>query len=204
MRDHKADSRKYFDKLAPRYDAHYYGRHGRQQYERIVVAVKNWAFTSVLDVGCGTGRLLAQLKRPRARLAGADISPQMISEAKKRLGKNADLRVADSEKLPWKTERFDLVVTTDSLHHWPDPLQAFSEMRRVLRKGGHVVVADVTAPSILKQVSNWIAQFGKEGDVRVYSPAEIEQMLKEAGFAAIKRNHVSAMAVVVSAKVDKP
>jgi len=200
MRDFKADSREYFDKLAPHYDKHYYGRHGRQQYERVVAAAKGWKYSSVLDVGCGTGGLLAALKRPRAKLAGADISPQMIAEAKKRLEKTADLRVADSEKLPWKRGVFDLVVSTDSLHHWPNPLQAFSEMRRVIKKGGHVVVADVTAPPVLKQVGNWFARFGGEGDVRVYSAGELEVMLREVGFVDIRREHRSFMAVVVSGR----
>jgi len=203
MKDHKAESRKYFDELAPRYDGHYYGRHGRQQYERVVAVAKNWKFSSILDVGCGTGALLALLKRPRVKLAGADISSKMVAEARKRLGTSADVRVADSEKLPWKAGSFDLVVTTDSLHHWPRPLQAFAEMRRVLRKGGHVVVADVTAPPVLKQLSNWIAQFGKEGDVRVYSATELDLMLREVGFVDIRREHLSFMAVVVSATVGK-
>jgi ubiquinone/menaquinone biosynthesis C-methylase UbiE len=203
MRDFKTDSRRYFDALAPRYDSHYYGRHGRQQYQRVVAAAKGWKFSSVLDVGCGAGGLLALLKRPRLKLAGADISPNMIAEAEKRLSRSAELKVADSEKLPWKAGTFDLVVTTDSLHHWPNPLYAFSEMKRVLRRGGRVVVGDVTAPPVLKQLGNWIAKFGKEGDVRVYSAAELEMMLREVGFVDIKREHLSLMAIVVSAKVAK-
>ena len=203
MKDYKAESRMYFDELASRYESHYYGKHGRQQYKRVVGAARGWKFNSVLDIGCGTGALLALLKRPRVRLAGADISPKMIAAAEKRLGKIADLRVADSEKLPWKAGSFGLVVTTDSLHHWPRPLQAFAEMRRVLKKGGHVVVADVTAPLVLKRLSNWVARFGKEGDVAVYSVTELGQMLREVGFVDIKREHLSFMAVVVSAKVGK-
>jgi ubiquinone/menaquinone biosynthesis C-methylase UbiE len=100
MRDYKAASRNYFDRLAPHYDHHYYGTHGRQQYQRVVDVTRVWKFTSVLDVGCGTGGLLASLKRPKLKLAGADLSLGMIEEAKKRLGKTADLRVADSEALP--------------------------------------------------------------------------------------------------------
>ncbi|HUI70776.1 MAG TPA: methyltransferase domain-containing protein [Spirochaetia bacterium] len=203
MRDYKAESRAYFDKLASRYDQHYYGRHGREQYRRVSEVVRDWKFTSVLDVGCGTGGLLAVLKRPRVKLAGIDLSPHMIDEAKMRLGTAADMRVADSESLPWRAGSFDLVVSTDSLHHWPHPLQAFSEMKRVLKKGGHVVVADVTAPPLFKSLSNWIARFGKEGDVRVYSPAEVESMLREVGFFDVKREHVGPMAVVVSAAVRK-
>jgi hypothetical protein len=76
-------------------------------------------------------------------------------------------------------------------------------MKRVLRRGGRVVVGDVTAPPVLKQLGNWIAKFGKEGDVRVYSAAELEMMLREVGFVDIKREHLSLMAIVVSAKVAK-
>ena len=76
-------------------------------------------------------------------------------------------------------------------------------MRRVLRKGGHVVVADVTAPPVAKQLGNLMARFGKEGDVRVYSTAEVEVMLREVGFVDIKREHLSFMALVVSARVGK-
>jgi ubiquinone/menaquinone biosynthesis C-methylase UbiE len=200
-RDYKADSRNYFNRLAPRYDHHYYGSHGRQQYQRVVEVARAWRFTSVLDVGCGTGGLLALLKGPRLRLAGADLSPNMIKEAKKRLGKSADLRAADSEHLPWKAGTFDLVVTTDSIHHWPNPTRAFSEIRRVLQKGGHVVMADVYAPFLLRQVGNWVARFSREGDVKVYSGADFERMLARAGFSEIKRDHISFLAIVMHASV---
>lgn len=200
MRDFRADSRKFFNKLAPHYDRHYYGTHGRQQYQRVVNVARAWKFASVLDVGCGTGGLLASMKRPSLKRAGADLSPGMIEEAKKRLGKTADLRVADSERLPWRAGSFDLVVTTDSIHHWPNPKKAFSEIKRVLKKGGHVVIADVFAPAPVRQLGNWVAQFGKEGDVKVYSEAELKRMLGEAGFVEIKRDHLSFMAIVMHAK----
>jgi ubiquinone/menaquinone biosynthesis C-methylase UbiE len=202
MRDLKASSREFFNRLAPRYEQHYYGTHGRLQYQRVIEVVQAWKFASVLDVGCGTGGLLASLKRPRLKLAGVDLSPGMIAEAKKRLGKTADLRVADSARLPWKARTFDLVITTDSIHHWTEPTEAFTEIRRVLTKGGHVVIADVYAPAPLRQFGNWMARFGREGDVKVYSEAELTHMLREAGFAGIAREHLSFMAIVMSAKID--
>ena len=150
MKDYKAESRMYFDELASRYESHYYGKHGRQQYKRVVGAARGWKFNSVLDIGCGTGALLALLKRPRVRLAGADISPKMIAAAEKRLGKIADLRVADSEKLPWRAGSFGLVVTTDSLHHWPRPLQAFAEKEgRTRRRCGRYCTPRAQAPEQL-------------------------------------------------------
>ncbi len=201
MRDHKADSRVYFDELAPNYDRHYYGRHGRQQYQRVLAVASAWEYTSILDVGCGAGGLLSLMRRPRIRLAGADLSPGMIQEAKKRLEKATDLRVADAEHLPWKAGSFDLVVTTDSIHHWPNPTKAFAEIKRVLKKGGHLIIADVWAPSPFRHLGNVLARFSREGDVRVYSEDELTRLLKEAGFASIRRAHLSFMAIVMHAEV---
>ena len=79
------------------------------------------------------------------------------------MGKIADLKVADSAKLPWKAGNFDLVVTTDSFHHWPDPWKALLEAKRVLKKGGHLILADVWAPSPLRQLGNLLARFKQRG-----------------------------------------
>jgi ubiquinone/menaquinone biosynthesis C-methylase UbiE len=76
-------------------------------------------------------------------------------------------------------------------------------MRRVLKKDGYVVIADVWSPAPLRQLGNWAARFGKEGDVKVYSEAEFKQMLREVGFVETKRAHLSFMAIVMSAKVDR-
>ena len=200
MKDFLAESRKYFDKLAPRYERHYYGRHGRRQYERVTAVARAWKPASVLDVGCGTGGLLESLRRPKVKIAGADLSPVMIAEAKKRLGKIADLKVADSAKLPWKAGNFDLVVTTDSFHHWPDPWKALLEAKRVLKKGGHLILADVWAPSPLRQLGNLLARFSKEGDVKVYSKTEFARLLEDAGFVDVKLSHLSFSAIVLHAK----
>jgi ubiquinone/menaquinone biosynthesis C-methylase UbiE len=197
--DRKLESRATFDKLAPRYDRHYYGSHGRHQYQRVMSAAAGWSFGSVLDVGCGTGSLLALLKRENVALAGVDLSLGMITEAKKRLGEAADLRVADSEALPWAAGSFDLVVSTDSFHHYPDPLKALSEMKRVLKKGGHLVIADVWAPTPIRQLGNLLVGLGREGDVRVYSVGEFMTMLTQVGFAEATGVALTVSAIVVQA-----
>jgi len=199
MRDHKLESRAYFDTLASRYERHRYGTHGRRQYQRVLEAARGWRFTSVLDVGCGTGGLLALLRRPGATVAGIDLSPGMIQEARKRLGETEDLQVGEAGHLPWEARHFDLVVSTDSMHHWPDPGRALSEIERVTVKGGHVVIADVYAPAPLRWLGNLVAPFAGTGDVRVYSEAELARMLEAAGFSEIERVHLSFMAIVMSA-----
>ena len=94
---------------------------------------------SILDVGCGTGAATLFLARefPTARIRGVDISPAMISRAGAKIGLDPEGRVAfregDCSRLPWPDDSFDLLTAVNM------PL-FFSEMDRVLRPGGSVIV----------------------------------------------------------------
>ncbi len=183
MHDKRLESKRFFEKIAPCYDGHKYAALARSMHKRIAAGIAR--FTSVLDVGCGTGALLALLKGPGRRLAGADLSPKMIREAKKKLGRSVELKVADAEKLPWRTCSFDLVVCSLSFHHYPNPIKALAEMRRVLKRDGELVLGDPWAPFPLRQIINWSLRFGTKGDVRIYSKAELEAMAREMGFVEV-------------------
>ncbi len=93
----------------------------------------------VLDVGCGTGAGTLFLAReyPHARVRGVDISPKMISEANGKVGLDPEARVAfregDAAALPFPDEHFDLICQTNM------PV-FFSEVARVLRPGGFVII----------------------------------------------------------------
>jgi ubiquinone/menaquinone biosynthesis C-methylase UbiE len=101
----------------------------------------------VLDVGCGTGRLLRQARRccPTAELAGVDLAGQMVATAS--AATPASLAVGyvqgRAECLPFPHQVFDLIFTTLSLRHWTDPPAGIAEIGRVLTPGGVVVFADV-------------------------------------------------------------
>ena len=89
----------------------------------------------VLDIGCGTGWLLAELKRflPQAQLWGLDISLEMIRKARERF---ADVLAGDAVSLPFKDKALDLVLS-NAVYQWVADLDAaFKEARRVLRPGG--------------------------------------------------------------------
>ncbi len=90
----------------------------------------------VLDLGCGTGRMLPRLARiyPRAMFVAADIAAAMLARASDRpdLPRHCTLVCADAEHLPFADAAFDLVFSNLTLQWCPDPEQAFREARRVL------------------------------------------------------------------------
>lgn len=102
----------------------------------------------ILDAGCGSGPLLADLEKQGASVAGFDGSQAMIALARDRLGEEADLRVADlTQPLPYDTEAFDDALAVLVLHYFEDWSQPLAELRRVLKPGGRLVVV-VNHPAI--------------------------------------------------------
>lgn len=95
--------------------------------------------TRLLDVGCGTGELLADAAARGAAVAGADVAPAMAARAR-RAAPGADVRVADAEDLPWADGAFDVVAAVALLHLADDPGAAVAEAARVLAPGGLLAV----------------------------------------------------------------
>ncbi|WP_084780111.1 class I SAM-dependent methyltransferase [Planobispora rosea] len=102
----------------------------------------------ILDAGCGSGPLTAALRERGAAVTGIDASAGMLALARKRLGADADLHVADlNAPLPFADGAFDDVIASLVLHYLQDWGPALAEMRRVLRPGGRLI-ASVNHPFV--------------------------------------------------------
>lgn len=112
---------------------------------------------NLLDVGCGTGRLLERVAQrlPGIELAGVDASVEMVEVARR---KNPDARfeIARAERLPFAAGVFDAAATTISMHHWTDPPAGLHEVGRVLRPGGTLVVADFYKGGVYGRLRGWL------------------------------------------------
>ena len=99
----------------------------------------------ILDVGCGTGRLLqaASIRWPDAQLSGVDPAEHMVAEARS-LNPSGTFKVASAESLPLADQAMDLVLSSLSFHHWADQEKGLREIARVLRPGGWFCLADHT------------------------------------------------------------
>ena len=96
----------------------------------------------ILDAGCGSGPLAAELVARGADVTGFDGSPAMIDLARRRLGGTVPLTVHDlAEPLPYEDESFDVVVASLVLHYLEDWDAPLAEIRRVLRPGGRLVAS---------------------------------------------------------------
>ncbi|MBF6327723.1 class I SAM-dependent methyltransferase [Nocardia transvalensis] len=99
----------------------------------------------VLDVATGTAAAAAVAAQagPRTTIVGVDSSVEMLRQARAGGGGSAvRLVVALVEELPFAAGAFDLVMCTRALHHIQRPDIAVAEMARVVRPGGHLIVAD--------------------------------------------------------------
>jgi ubiquinone/menaquinone biosynthesis C-methylase UbiE len=106
---------------------------------------------NVLDVACGPGIVACEFARHAGHVNGIDITPAMIEQAEKRRREhnlvNLTWTVGDAVPLPYDDNTFSLVITRYSFHHLLSPEKALSEMIRVCRQGGRVMVADVAVES---------------------------------------------------------
>lgn len=109
----------------------------------------------VLDVCCGTGSLTLTAQSyagPGGKVYGIDAAPEMIEVAKKKASRSGLEVVFDVgliEKLSFPDATFDVVISRLAIHHLPDDLKrkGFMEILRVLKPGGHLLIADFNPPT---------------------------------------------------------
>jgi demethylmenaquinone methyltransferase / 2-methoxy-6-polyprenyl-1,4-benzoquinol methylase len=114
---------------------------------RVGALVQKWKPATILDLATGSGVLAHRLKRqiPLARVVGADFCAPMLTVARRR--GLTDLVVADGLALPFRDRVFDVVTIAFGLRNMAAYQTALSEVRRVLREEGRLVILDFSLPS---------------------------------------------------------
>ena len=163
----------FFDKWAPNYDLIFTTIFYQSLHKRLLSYPSLPHPSSVLDLGCGTGRLLNRLAKnfPELKGIGVDLSPQMLKEARETNWHHPRLifTQGNAECLPFATKQFDAVFNTISFLHYPNPQQVFKEVSRVLKPEGQFYLVDYTRLDSSDSVPF------SPGGIHFYSPKQREE-----------------------------
>lgn len=148
---HANDVSAMFDEVSPKYDLlNDLLSAGNARLWRIATtrAVGPRKGMRILDLAAGTGASSAALAAHGAEVVAADFSEGMLAEGRRRHGNNPLISFvqADALDLPFEDESFDAATISYGLRNVSDPRAALAEMRRVVKPGGRVVIAEFSTP----------------------------------------------------------
>jgi ubiquinone/menaquinone biosynthesis C-methylase UbiE len=188
-----------FSRWAPDYDRHVLQRLVFEPVQRTVLdlaATEVPQPAAILDVGCGTGRLLrsAGERFPAARLEGVDAAEGMIEQARLSAGAGSKIsfQLGTAERLPFPDRRFDLVFSTMTFHHWADQRQSVSEVARVMTPAGRWILADFIATGLMRYIRRLFRMN------RFPERAQLDTMLEAAGLRVVAEHRVQGRISVLA------
>ena len=164
----------------------------KDDYPYIAAELKKEDYIDLLDCGCGTGPMISLLyeEDPGRHYTGIDLTPRMIEVARAKNLKGVDWVTGDCEDLPFEENSFDVIICSNSFHHYPNPQKFFDSAKRVLRPGGRLILQDYTAPKPVLWLMNHtempLANLIGHGDVAAYSLKEIQAFCDKAGLKVEK------------------
>jgi SAM-dependent methyltransferase len=141
----------------------------------------------VLDVGCGTGTLAIEVQRrvgATGRVFGVDPGTRQIARARSKAARRnlpTEFQIGVIEHLEFPDQTVDVVLNTLMMHHLPDDLkrQGFSEIARVLKPGGRLVIADFERPEKRQDQPAGLGA-GQSG------VQDLPELIKGAGFSQVE------------------
>jgi ArsR family transcriptional regulator len=137
---------------------------------------------TVGDLGCGTGQLTETVAPYVRRVISVDGSPDMLEAARQRLSSatNVDIRRGELESLPIESGELDVAMLSLVLHYSPEPPRALSDVGRVIKVGGRILVVDMLPhdrEEYQQQMGHvWLG----------FSETQITRLLAGAGFGDVR------------------
>ncbi len=181
-----------YDALAPTYNQRFEEDKDRPETARALLELAgDLNAQRVLEVGCGTGRWLAELRTVTNRCYGLDPSRGMLAQASCR-GASIRLTQGRGESLPFPDGRFDLVYCVNAIHHMDRQQTFIQAARRVLRDGGALTIIGMDPH---QQRETWYVYEYFEGVyetdlARFPSWKTVIDWMRAAGFQQVERRPV--------------
>jgi ubiquinone/menaquinone biosynthesis C-methylase UbiE len=172
----------------------------RPYAELLAARVAQFGPRLILETAAGTGVVTDELARalPDAEIVATDLNQAMLDVAQTRVSaSNVSFRQADALELPFGDASFDLVACQFGVMFYPDKVRGNSEARRVLKQGGHYLIAiwDRIERNALSSLAHETMQiqfpdnppmFMKRGPFSYYEPEWIERDLRDGGFTSVE------------------
>ncbi len=149
----------------------------------------------VLDIATGAGFLALEFAKRAGTVMGSDITRNMLQNAvqkQKNSGlDNTGFILSDVESLPFSGGTFDIVSCRFAFHHFPDPVNALLEMKRVCKPHGRIVLVDGVSSeeSDKNRFHNMIEKMRDPSHVRIYTLGEIKEMFNSLGMVIADISH---------------
>jgi ubiquinone/menaquinone biosynthesis C-methylase UbiE len=145
----------------------------------------------IVDFGCGGGKTISRLAKRavQSKVYGIDHSADMVEYSKqvnkKLIEKNrVEIFQNSVQKTVFKDDFFDLVTAIETYYFWPNLEQAFREIKRILKKGGCLLIISEMIKDGVYEVEN--AEIIAKTQVHLVPLPEIQSMLYSAGFNSVK------------------
>lgn len=145
----------------------------RRLRRHIIKPIREFIRGAVLDVGCREGIQLSTFENG----VGVDLSLASLKVAKE---KGLRVVLADAHNLPFRDNRFNTVFCSQVIEHLPDPGTALTEFRRVLKRGGHLLIE---FPNVNSKIDRG---WDKEVHVQFFSPKSLSKLVKKCGFDVVR------------------
>ncbi|MBR8828488.1 MAG: methyltransferase domain-containing protein [Gomphosphaeria aponina SAG 52.96 = DSM 107014] len=151
----------------------------------------------ILDAGTGTARIpiIICQKRPHWKIIAIDMAKSMLERGKKNielagLTSQIQLELIDAKQMPYPPEQFNLVISNSLVHHLPNPLPFFQEVKRVLQPNGAILIRDLMRPPSQKIINNMVEEIG--GDYNQHQ----KDLFRDSLQAALTLNEVQDLVAI--------
>ena len=184
--EHEEQNAEFFNEWAKKYDTFRISGWFRYTQKLTLDQFNLRSDGKLLDVGCGTGYAVhtASMILSNGKACGIDISPQMITIAEsKSESDRVEFICAGAEDIPYPENTFDYVMCSNSFHHYPDPVRALDEMRRVLVPNGRLVIFE-NASELSLYTWLWDKWFRlvEKGHIKYYTSSELGGFIEKSAF----------------------
>lgn len=145
----------------------------------------------ILDIGCGGGRTVNRMASiaTEGKIFGIDYSLDCVKWSQNYNEKfiedsKVEIFHASVEKIPFENNKFDIISAVETIYFWPNLVENFKEVKRVLKPSGKlIIICEMYFSENFKERNDKLIS---ESDMKIYTPEELKELLEIAGYNNIK------------------